>query len=65
MTIDLRLADLVASRLCHDLVGPAGAVAAGLELLEQPSDMDPECQSAECPAQFLPSGFWQGRSRFG
>ncbi|MEQ8707445.1 MAG: histidine phosphotransferase family protein [Rhodospirillales bacterium] len=42
MTIDLRLADLVASRLCHDLVGPAGAVAAGLELLEQPSDMDPE-----------------------
>lgn len=37
-----RLSDLAASRLCHDLVGPAGAVAAGLELLDDPSDMDPE-----------------------
>ena len=29
----LRLAGLICSRLCHDLVGPAGAVANGLELL--------------------------------
>ncbi len=33
MTIDLRVAELMASRLCHDLVGPIGAVGNGLELL--------------------------------
>ncbi|RMD62014.1 MAG: histidine phosphotransferase [Alphaproteobacteria bacterium] len=32
--IDLRVAELLASRLCHDLVGPVGAVGNGLELLE-------------------------------
>lgn len=32
--IDLRVAELLASRLCHDLVGPIGAVNNGLELLE-------------------------------
>lgn len=31
--IDLRVAELLASRLCHDLVGPVGAVNNGLELL--------------------------------
>ncbi|MGQ0662551.1 MAG: histidine phosphotransferase family protein [Pseudomonadota bacterium] len=30
---DLRLIELVAARLCHDLVGPVGAVANGAELL--------------------------------
>ena len=35
MTIDIRLAQLMCSRLCHDLVGPAGAVNAGLELAEE------------------------------
>ena len=33
MTVDLRVAELLASRLCHDLVGPIGAVGNGLELL--------------------------------
>jgi histidine phosphotransferase ChpT len=33
MMIDLRVAELLASRLCHDLVGPVGAVGNGLELL--------------------------------
>lgn len=33
MTIDLRAAELLTSRLCHDLVGPIGAVGNGLELL--------------------------------
>jgi histidine phosphotransferase ChpT len=33
----LRLAALVCSRLCHDLVGPAGAVANGLELMTDPA----------------------------
>ncbi len=32
--IDLRVAELLASRLCHDLVGPIGAVNNGMELLE-------------------------------
>ncbi len=31
--IDLRLAELLASRLCHDVVGPIGAVNNGMELL--------------------------------
>ncbi|MDT8287963.1 MAG: histidine phosphotransferase family protein [Elusimicrobiales bacterium] len=39
MTADIRLAQLLCSRLCHDLVGPAGAVNAGLELAED-GDMD-------------------------
>ena len=30
---DIALAQLMASRLCHDLVGPLGAVSAGLELM--------------------------------
>lgn len=30
---DLRVAELLTSRLCHDLVGPIGAVGNGLELL--------------------------------
>jgi len=34
---DLRLAALVCSRLCHDLVGPAGAIANGLELMAAPA----------------------------
>jgi histidine phosphotransferase ChpT len=32
--IDMRVAELLASRLCHDLVGPVGAVNNGMELLE-------------------------------
>ncbi len=33
--LDLRLAELLASRLCHDLVGPVGAVNNGMELLAE------------------------------
>lgn len=33
MRIDLRVSQLLCSRLCHDLVGASGAVAAGLELV--------------------------------
>ena len=32
---DLRLAELLASRLCHDLVGPISAISNGMELLEE------------------------------
>lgn len=30
---DLQLVELVAARICHDLVGPVGAIANGMELL--------------------------------
>ncbi len=41
--IDLRVLELLSSRLCHDLVGPVGAVNNGLELLEDDmGDMGPE-----------------------
>ncbi len=35
-----RLADLVASRLCHDLVNPLGAIGNGVELLEMTGKAD-------------------------
>ncbi len=41
--IDLRVIELLSSRLCHDLVGPVGAVNNGLELLEDGmDDMGPD-----------------------
>jgi histidine phosphotransferase ChpT len=43
MSDDLQLAELMAARLCHDLVGPIGAVANGVELLSDgESSGDPE-----------------------
>jgi histidine phosphotransferase ChpT len=39
----LELALLLCTRLCHDLAGPVGAVAAGVELIgDDPSAADPE-----------------------
>lgn len=35
---DLRLASLLCTRLCHDLVGPVGAMNNGLELITDPSE---------------------------
>lgn len=35
MLIDLRIAQLLCSRLCHDLIGPVGAVNSGIELLAE------------------------------
>jgi len=32
--IDMRIAEMMCSRLCHDLVSPVGAIRNGLELLE-------------------------------
>jgi histidine phosphotransferase ChpT len=32
--VDLRILELMASRICHDLISPIGAVGNGLELLE-------------------------------
>lgn len=40
---DTRLAEMLASRLCHDLAGPLAAVANGMELLSDPDfGPDPE-----------------------
>jgi len=41
----LRLASLLASRLCHDLVGPLGAVSNGLELIAEDDAMAKEALS--------------------
>ena len=35
---DLLLAQLLCSRLCHDLVGPVGAVGNGIEMLQEDDD---------------------------
>lgn len=35
MQIELRVMDLVISRLCHDLISPAGAIVNGIELVEE------------------------------
>lgn len=38
-TIDFEILELLASKICHDLISPIGAVNNGLEILE---DVDPE-----------------------
>ncbi|MGB0747791.1 MAG: histidine phosphotransferase family protein [Magnetospiraceae bacterium] len=40
--VDLKIAELLCSRLCHDLVSPLGAVNAGLEAMEEDSGIDPQ-----------------------
>jgi histidine phosphotransferase ChpT len=35
MLIDLRVAQLLCSRVCHDLIGPVGAVNSGIELMDE------------------------------
>jgi histidine phosphotransferase ChpT len=37
-TIDLRIAEFLAARLCHELVSPIGAISNGLEILEDEPD---------------------------
>lgn len=37
---DLELAALVSSRICHDLISPVGAIANGLEVLDEEPDQD-------------------------
>jgi histidine phosphotransferase ChpT len=38
MEIDLRVLELAASKICHDLISPIGAVNNGLELMEEEQD---------------------------
>ncbi len=37
---DLELAALVASKVCHDLIGPVGAIFNGIEVLDEEDDED-------------------------
>jgi histidine phosphotransferase ChpT len=39
MLIDLRVAQLLCSRVCHDLIGPVGAINSGIELMGEDSAM--------------------------
>lgn len=45
MLVDLRVGQLLCSRLCHDLAGPIVAVNAGIELTGQEGAADAECLS--------------------
>ncbi|MGQ9365230.1 histidine phosphotransferase family protein [Azospirillum sp. ST 5-10] len=38
MALDMRILELLASRVCHDLVSPVGAIHNGLELIEEMED---------------------------
>lgn len=38
MNVDLRILELVTSKICHDLISPIGAVNNGLELMEDEQD---------------------------
>jgi histidine phosphotransferase ChpT len=44
---DTLLANLLCSRLCHDLIGPVGAVGNGLEVLADEDDADMRRQALE------------------
>lgn len=39
MATDLEIAQLIGTRLCHDLAGPVGAISAGVELIGDDPDM--------------------------
>ncbi|KZD00066.1 histidine phosphotransferase family protein [Oceanibaculum pacificum] len=38
MHVEMRVMDLLMSRLCHDLISPVGAIVNGLELIEEMGD---------------------------
>ena len=55
MTHETKLAEMIATRLCHDLTGPIGAVNNGAEFLDDEGfDMQNEAPAV------LPSGLWSG-----
>lgn len=45
--IDLKLASLMSSKLCHDVIGPIGAVCNGIELLQDEDSADMRAQATE------------------
>jgi histidine phosphotransferase ChpT len=40
VNVDLRVLELLASRVCHDLISPIGAIGNGLELIEEGGDVE-------------------------
>jgi histidine phosphotransferase ChpT len=44
---DLHLTAFMSSKICHDLVGPVGAISNGLELLEEETDADTRAYAME------------------
>lgn len=44
---DIQLTAFMSSRICHDLVGPIGAINNGLELLEEETDADTRAYAQE------------------
>ncbi len=49
--IDLKLAALMCSKLCHDVIGPIGAVNNGIELLQDDDSADMREQATDLVAQ--------------
>lgn len=49
--INLKLAALMSSKLCHDIIGPVGAINNGVELLEDESNADMREQAMELVSQ--------------
>ncbi len=45
------LSELIASRICHDLISPVGAIANGVELLEMTKEIGPETDLIKGSAQ--------------
>lgn len=44
---DIQLTAFMSSRICHDLIGPVGAISNGLELLEEETDEDTRAYAQE------------------
>jgi histidine phosphotransferase ChpT len=44
---DIHLTAFMSSKICHDLVGPVGAISNGLELLEEETDEDTRAYAME------------------
>lgn len=66
MLVDLRVVQLLCSRLCHDLVGPAGAINAGLELMgDAATDPDEALALVDRSAQQVASRLAFYRMAFG
>jgi len=61
------LAELISSRICHDLISPVGAIGNGLELMEAMGGVSPElalvgqsAQSAQAKLKFFRVAFGAG-----
>jgi histidine phosphotransferase ChpT len=44
---DLELAALISSKICHDVIGPVGAISNGLEILDEDDDADAKSYALE------------------